>query len=426
VRSLLLSCLSLLLCASPLHAHAWLVSSAPAAGERLERLPAHLTLTFSERVGAAPGGIAVTGPGGARVSGDPLAEGPAILVPLEGAAPGRYEVRWRVLAGDGHVVEGSFAFEVVGPPPPAPDGTADAAPPPTIESPAPAPPTPRPAAPWGRWLTLLGLALFTAGSALRQRTGTHPRVDLAALLGAYLLLGGGAAELLHHSLALTGSWEGALGAGTQRMIFSSTWGQLWLLRALAAGGALLLAVRARERGGRGGAPLAGVAVAAVISFSLAGASHAATLPVPAIFIPLDAVHRLGAALWVGGLTVLALLLAGREAAVVELPATLARFSAAAAWAIPVTVATGLAPLLYRFAGERPPLDAPYLQILLVKVALVAVAVGLGAYHRWRVVGRVSATPASVGSARWSLTGEALLAVVIVLLAGSLAATPPPS
>jgi copper transport protein len=373
----------------------------------------------------------VEGPGGEQVAGMPRTEEATLVAPLRSAGAGRYVVHWRVLAADGHVVHGSFAFTVAGEEDPAglPRAPADA-PPPLLERPAP----PREAsalpAPWWRWLTLIGLALFIGGSALRRPDAViHPRVGLAALLGALLLLGGAAAELLHHSRSLAGSWDAALGTGTQRTIFASRWGQLWLLRVLGAGAALYLAVRARERTGLRAPPAgAALAVAGVVAAAMAGASHAATLPAPALFIALDALHRFAAALWVGGLLVLAMLLAEREGAPPgETEATLLRFSRWASWAIPLAVLSGLAPVLYRFADVRPPLSEPYLQLLLVKLALVGMGLALGAYHRWRVVRPLAAGSGGgvVSRARLTLGVEALLALLIILLAGSLAATPPP-
>src|SRR5438132_10653355 len=97
-------------------AHAFLVQTGPAAGQRLSTSPPSLSLQFSEAV--APGGIQVVvrnvrgglvkTPAPSRAPGGDLV---AVQLPVLPADV--YEVQWQVVsADDAHVSAGSFAFAV--------------------------------------------------------------------------------------------------------------------------------------------------------------------------------------------------------------------------------------------------------------------------------------------------------------------------
>src|SRR5713101_3010980 len=97
-------------------AHAFLVQTSPAAGQRLLTSPPSLALRFSEAV--APGSIQVTmqnargelvrTPPPSRASG-----GDVVTVRLPVLPDGVYEVQWQVVsADDAHFSGGNFAFGV--------------------------------------------------------------------------------------------------------------------------------------------------------------------------------------------------------------------------------------------------------------------------------------------------------------------------
>lgn len=97
--------------AVPALAHSYLVRSIPAAKERLAQPPARIQLRFGGGVEPKYSTISLTDRAG-RV----LAVGAEAIAPHELALdvpklePGQYEVRWRVLSVDGHIVEGRFTF----------------------------------------------------------------------------------------------------------------------------------------------------------------------------------------------------------------------------------------------------------------------------------------------------------------------------
>lgn len=106
--------LLLLLPAAPASAHAVLVSSDPADGARVASAPAAVRLTFDEAVTVPPDAAVVLSSTGARVGGGGVRlEGRTLVVPLRAVVPaGVYQVSWRVVSADSHVVSGSIRFGV--------------------------------------------------------------------------------------------------------------------------------------------------------------------------------------------------------------------------------------------------------------------------------------------------------------------------
>jgi copper resistance protein C len=109
------SLLLTLLVVAPAHGHATLLETIPEDGADLEDHPGEIVLTFDEAVepagdalvltdgdGAAHGLDATAGPGTGQISAE---------VPPDTAA-GEHTVAWRIVAADGHVQEGEFAFTV--------------------------------------------------------------------------------------------------------------------------------------------------------------------------------------------------------------------------------------------------------------------------------------------------------------------------
>src|SRR3954471_21951917 len=97
-----------LFAASPAMARTRLVSSSPAQGASLDRLPDVVTLKFSEGV-RQPGALIVTGPGGEEIStGKAAVETTTLSRPLDKATEpqeGAYTVSYRVTSSDdGHLV----------------------------------------------------------------------------------------------------------------------------------------------------------------------------------------------------------------------------------------------------------------------------------------------------------------------------------
>lgn len=97
------------------HAHAFLDHASPLVGSTVPRAPREVSLSFTQNLEPAFSSLEVTGPGGARVeAGKAQIGGNTMRVPLRGAGPGAYHVRWRALSVDTHRTQGSFTFQVGG------------------------------------------------------------------------------------------------------------------------------------------------------------------------------------------------------------------------------------------------------------------------------------------------------------------------
>jgi copper transport protein len=101
-----------LLFASSLAAHSELTSSMPADKASVATAPKEVMLHFSEPVRLTS--VSVTGSGGTRqdLSGLPGERAKDFTVATPGLGDGQYEVTWRALSGDSHVMTGTFSFSV--------------------------------------------------------------------------------------------------------------------------------------------------------------------------------------------------------------------------------------------------------------------------------------------------------------------------
>jgi methionine-rich copper-binding protein CopC len=97
-------------------AHANLDRAAPAVGSAVHGSPPQLKLWFTQRLEPAFSKVRVLDRNGKQVDkGDSevdRTDATLLRVSLPKLAPGRYRVRWRVLAVDTHVSEGAFTFDV--------------------------------------------------------------------------------------------------------------------------------------------------------------------------------------------------------------------------------------------------------------------------------------------------------------------------
>jgi copper resistance protein C len=98
-------------------AHAVLIATDPAKGAKLATGPAQVSATFNEPLQTAFAATTVVGPDTNLWStGDPRVDGAVISVALRPLGPaGSYTVNYRVTSADGHVVTGSWAFELTTP-----------------------------------------------------------------------------------------------------------------------------------------------------------------------------------------------------------------------------------------------------------------------------------------------------------------------
>ena len=113
-KTLLLLSLCATLAAPVCHAHASLTRAEPPARSALGLAPSQLRLTFNEAVEAKYSTVELRGPGGPVKGSGPLSTpDPSTLeLPLPALPAGVYEVHYRVLSADGHVIEAGYKFSV--------------------------------------------------------------------------------------------------------------------------------------------------------------------------------------------------------------------------------------------------------------------------------------------------------------------------
>lgn len=128
-RLVLLTGLVSLIAVPRVSAHALLVRSVPAAGDRLTRPPVAVDLWFSEPLDRSFSRVEVRDQSGQRVDEGVMefswTDETQISVRLKPLKPGVYIVSWRTLSkGDGHPWNGSFSYIVLNPDGSVPEGPA--------------------------------------------------------------------------------------------------------------------------------------------------------------------------------------------------------------------------------------------------------------------------------------------------------------
>ena len=105
--------------ASPAAAHEQLVSSSPAEGERLDAAPEQIRLQFTaDLLGLGAVVLVADGVGTNWTVGEALVDGPVVTIAVdEGIPVGGYEIRWRVVSGDGHPISDIIPFTIGDAPP---------------------------------------------------------------------------------------------------------------------------------------------------------------------------------------------------------------------------------------------------------------------------------------------------------------------
>ena len=100
----------------PVQAHAILESSTPTAGEAVPAGTVNLELRYNSRIDHARSRLILVGPDQAQAR-LPIAPdtAPQVLDATAELGPGSYNVRWQVLAVDGHITRGTFGFVVKAP-----------------------------------------------------------------------------------------------------------------------------------------------------------------------------------------------------------------------------------------------------------------------------------------------------------------------
>jgi copper transport protein len=390
-------------------AHAFLIRSDPQAGSRLASSPHTLTLYFSEPFVRGSERIGIRRVGGAVLelaAGE--GDGAVIRQPLPTGLRGVFVVSWRVLSDDGHISLGEFAFAV---------GAGGALPASVSSS--------SDGSSWSdvaaSWLFFLGLALALGGVVSERLIWRRVRVRTVAVspapAGAGVALAAlGSVWLL---LLVAGAERGrgfsaGLSTGAIRDAIGQRPGALTLatLAAVVAATPLLFSRRTRVVAA---VPLG----AAVVATALRGHSGTAN---DWWASTADVVHLVGAALWIGALAHLVLVLTrSRERS--ELVAAAARtYSRLALPTVLVVLASGIVTAIPEFRNLAAVTSSSYGRTLLIKAGLI------GAALLFAMAARRRALPTNPHP-RWRLlrrlTGAESAALVGVLVAVAVLVNSPP-
>ncbi|MEU6524536.1 copper resistance protein CopC [Streptomyces sp. NPDC046924] len=401
-RTLLLLLLAvigaLLAGAAPASAHAALTGSDPQQGTVVDKAPSQVSLTFSEPIAVSDDSLRVLDPKGKRADkGDPTnPSGTTYTVQLLGGLPdGTYTVTYQVVSADSHPVAGAFTFSIG-----APSETS-------VQASAQAPDDGLVG--WlygfGRYMSYAGFVVMTGGAAFVLacwRPGAGVRTVQRLVVSGWLTLTAATLALLLLRGSYTRSGKigdifdmSLLGEVLQTKTGAALVSRLLLLAAAALFIAVLFGAAQDQRDDTEkrdltfGLAIGGTVVAAGLAASWAMSEHASQGLQSGIAMPVDIVHLLAVAAWLGGLTALLVALYRAPAETAVDAAAVQRFSRLAFGSVVALVVTGIYQSWRQLGSWSALTDTRYGQLLLAKIGFVVLMAGLAYFsRRWtaRLVG----------------------------------------
>lgn len=389
----------LLAVAGPASAHAALTGSDPQDGAVVATAPQEVTLTFSEQVALGADSIRVLDPSGERAdtqaapldlhSGSTVKYGVALRT---GLPDGTYTVAWQAVSADSHPVSGAFTFSIGAPSETTvalPDNEAGGGLVGTLYDIA-------------RYAAYAGFIVLAGGAAFvlacwRRGAGARPLQRLVVRGWMTLTAATIAMLLLRNPYTGSGKLGDVFDLDGLKAVLDTKPGaalvsRLLLLGAAALFVAVLFGTYAKREDPREkkdltfGLAIGGAVIAAGIAGTWALAEHASTGIQPGIAMPVDVLHLLAVAAWLGGLVALLTALYRTP----DLPAAaVRRFSAIAFTSVVLLVATGVYQSWRQLGTWSALTGTGYGQLLIAKVALVAGLVGIASVSR-RWTGRLAA------------------------------------
>ncbi|MFH9134816.1 copper resistance CopC/CopD family protein [Streptomyces sp. NPDC017524] len=386
--------------AGPASAHAALTGSDPQDGAVVDTAPKEVTLSFSEAIAVGDDSIRVLDPSGKRADTEAeprdLSEGSTVRygVALHSGLPdGTYTVAWQAISADSHPISGAFTFSIG-----APSETTVALSSQDVGG-----------GPVGvvydiaRYAAYGGFVLLVGGSAfvlVCWRWGASALPMQRLVVRGWLTLTAATLVMLLLRNPYTGSGKFADAfdlAGLQSVLDTKPGAalvsRLLLLGAAALFIAVLFGTYARREDEREkkdltfGLAVGGGVVAAGIAATWAMSEHASTGIQASIAMPVDVLHLLAVAAWLGGLASLLV-------ALYRTPdigsAAVRRFSAVAFGSVVVLAATGIYQSWRQVGSWSALTGTRYGQLLILKVALIAVLLAVAWFSR-RWTGRLTDT-----------------------------------
>lgn len=395
-------------------AHAVLDSSSPAASTVLEESPSEIRLTFNEPVESSLLEIRLFGADQNEIDISRAQRGVQNTAVVTAGVPtlnnGVYVVVWRVMSTDGHPATGAFPFEIGRT---TSGGGADVVAQilSGLDSASPLE-TPLTIA---RFIAYFALVALVGALALVWGTSLITSVRMRQIFSLSLVslaVSSVGIVLLQGAYATGRSWGAVFDMDLLADVLRTRIGAASMVRcaAIVVWGVLFLFLHRASTALWNNTAVITAAVS-ILTFSVSGHASAGSLPV--VFVLVDAVHFGAIAMWVGGLVAMFFL---RHEPGVDVQ----RFSRLATRALPVVVLTGVAQGLHLMDGLGDLGSTRYGQLLVAKVAVVAIVVLSGAAARQRIADN-SITP--IGSI---VKFDALLIVIVLALTSVLVGTAPGS
>jgi copper transport protein len=388
-------------------AHAALTGSDPSSGVVVDKAPTQISLTFSEKVATNNDSLRVLDPKGKRVDvGKPSnVSGTTYAIQVRSGLPdGTYTVAWQVVSADSHPVAGAFTFSVG-----APSKTTV-----SVSDQDVGGGLVGGLYGFGRYMSYAGFIVMVGGAAFilacwQRGAGVRALQRLVvsgwfSLTAATLWL-----LLLRGSYTTSGKFGdifdlNLLGQVLQTKTGAALVSRLLLLAAAALFIAVLFGAYARpsptttlpdgasrrlpdssedeeKRDLTFGLAIGGGVVASGLAASWALAEHASTGLQPGIAMPVDVVHLLAVAIWLGGLSALLVALYRAPADNLVGRTAVQNFSRIAFGSVLALVATGIYQSWRQLGSWSAFTDTGYGQLLLVKIGLVALLVGIASISR---------------------------------------------
>ncbi|WP_328933288.1 MULTISPECIES: copper resistance protein CopC [unclassified Streptomyces] len=370
-------------------AHAALTGSDPTSGVVVDKAPTQISLTFSEKVSTNNDSLRVLDPKGKRVDvGKPSnISGTTYAIQVRsGLSDGTYTVAWQVVSADSHPVAGAFTFSVG-----APSKTTV-----SVSDQDVGGGLVGGLYGFGRYMSYAGFIVMVGGAAFilacwQRGAGVRALQRLVvsgwvALTAATLWL-----LLLRGSYTTTGKLGDIFDLNLVGQVLQTKTGAALVSRLLLlAAAALFIAVlfgaydkreEEEKRDLTFGLAIGGGVVAAGLAASWALAEHASTGLQPGIAMPVDVVHLLAVATWLGGLSALLVSLYRAPADNQVGRTAVQNFSRIAFGSVLALVATGIYQSWRQLGSWSAFTDTGYGQLLLVKIGLVALLVGIASISR---------------------------------------------
>ena len=407
-------------------AHATLESSSPADGQSVLTSPSEIRITFSEAVTTISGGLSVLDADGKTVDvgNSEVVGGRTLVAPIsETLSDGTYVATYRVLSADGHPVSGSILFGVG-------NGALDR--------------SAQPSSTGDRLWEIIGgisrfimylAALVAAGVAfflafIHDHAEDRWRIVPFVRIGSILALLSAIGIVMSQAALLTGKGAGAVTDSTVlRDVLNQNLG--WSLALLMIGlAAVHLSTDIPKKVVSQSLALYG-GLAVTVSFAVWG--HATELSPTAISLAADAIHATAAALWLGGLVGLVMVLSVRTPETVRATAgIIGRFSRMAFWSV---IALTIAGLTLTITGSGASLNSilttTWGQLVLAKIGLTLIVVLIAAWNRRTLVPSLTSPTENTDelAVRWAtllrtIRAEAVLLVAVVALTAIVVNVPP--